>query len=82
MGCGLPVVVTDVGGVRDYVREDSVSLITKGDSKVAAEAVIDLLDDEDKRRRWAEANRQQALRFDWPVVAEEMKQVYRQVWEY
>ena len=81
MACGLPVVVTDVGGVRDYVKEDSVALIPPGDSKAAAEAIMGLLQDERNRGQWGEANRKRALRFDWPVVAEEMRGVYQQVWE-
>lgn len=82
MSCGLPIVATDVGGVRDYVDESSVALIPRSDSIAAAEAVMELLEDECKRRQWGEANRKHALSFDWLVVAEEMKRVYEQVWEY
>ena len=32
MSCGLPVIATDVGGVREYVDEDCAVLVEPGDS--------------------------------------------------
>ena len=81
IACGLPAVVTDVGGVRDYVSEDCAVLVPPRDAEAMAGQVMRLLEDETKRLRLAERSRKQALQFDWAVIAEQMKRVYRRVWE-
>lgn len=80
MSCGLPVVVTDVGGVKDYVKKDYEGLVPYGDPVKAADIILDLLNDEGKRKLLGESNREQALCFDWPIIADQMMHVYEQVW--
>ena len=79
MSCGLPVVATDVGGVREYVDEHCAILVAPGDSQGMACAVLDLIGDRSRRERMGLASRRRALSFDWARVAERQLDVYREV---
>ncbi len=58
LASGVPGVSTDVGGVRDVVRDDAVGLLAaNGDATALAGHVTALLGDRDRRRRMAEAGR-------------------------
>ena len=56
--CARPVVATDVGGVREVVSEGvSGTLIPPGQIAAIADAVIDLLQDPERRARMGQAGR-------------------------
>jgi glycosyltransferase involved in cell wall biosynthesis len=57
--CGLPVVATDVGGVRGGVEEAAL-LVPPGDARAAADAVSRIARDGDLRARLTEAGRRRA----------------------
>lgn len=58
MACGLPVVVTDLEGNKECVKEEvNGFLFSKGDFKALGEKIIYLLGDEDTRRRFGVINR-------------------------
>jgi glycosyltransferase involved in cell wall biosynthesis len=58
MACGLPVVVTDLEGNKECVKEGvNGFLFSKGDFKALGEKIIYLLGDEDTRRRFGVINR-------------------------
>ncbi|MBN2433364.1 MAG: glycosyltransferase family 4 protein [Acidobacteria bacterium] len=79
MACGLPVLSTDVGSIRDYVTGEN-AILAPPDS---AEPLIDaLLEAERDRRRFqamGAASIRQAALFDWHRVAEQMLAVYRRI---
>ena len=78
MACGLPIVVTDVGGVRDYV-DDECAVLT--DVEHMTEAVLALEHDTDWRVRLGKMARAKAVdQFDWQVIATQINQVYSQLW--
>jgi glycosyltransferase involved in cell wall biosynthesis len=79
MACGLPLVLSDVGSIRDYVNPECAVLIPPHDSRGMAEAVLDLLDSPDERRQMSERARQQALDFSWPKTVEKLRSVYETV---
>jgi glycosyltransferase involved in cell wall biosynthesis len=79
MACGLPLVVTDVGAITDYVTPDSAVLIKQYDSRGMAEAVIDLLNNPAERQRLSKKSREQALKFSWPTVVQQLVSVYNKV---
>ena len=58
MGCGVPVVVTDVGGNPDLVRQgvDGI-LVPRGDAHAAAGAIGALLDDRTRAQAMGQAGR-------------------------
>ncbi len=76
MACGLPLVVTDVGAIRDYVSPECAMLVPPYDSRGMAETVLDLLNDPLEQQRMSEQARVQALKFSWPKVVKQLQSVY------
>jgi glycosyltransferase involved in cell wall biosynthesis len=79
MACGLPSVVSDVGGIRDYVDRNCARLVRAGKPDDMAEAVLDLLRDPVARETMGRAARQRAETFAWPRVAQQILSVYEAV---
>jgi len=81
MACGLPVVATDVGGLREYVKPPANGLLTpKGDADAFAAALIDLLNDRARASAIGRQNRQDAVtRFSWAASAARMRDVYARI---
>jgi glycosyltransferase involved in cell wall biosynthesis len=81
MATGLPVVSTDVVGVRDCVRPDENGvLVPPADPPALAAGIRRLLDDPDLRRRLADQAYADVHRYwSWPVVAGRITDVYADV---
>lgn len=79
LACGIPVVVTDVGDVRDYVDERMAVLVPPYDAAAMLEAIGSLLGDPDRLRRLGEQARARARALDWDVVAVQTRAVYEAV---
>jgi glycosyltransferase involved in cell wall biosynthesis len=81
MACGLPVVATDVGGLRDYVTPDvNGLLVPKGSRQAFAAALARCLDNPVYARALGERNRADAVeRFSWEVSASRMLAVYERI---
>lgn len=79
MACGLPLVVSDVGAVRDYVSPDGAVLTPPHDSRSMAEAVLCLLDNPSERQKMSEKAREQACNFSWPNAVQQLQSVYEAV---
>lgn len=78
MGYGLPAVVTDAGGPRDFVVDgENGFLVRPGDEHALASRLNDLAGDAVRRSRLAEAAREQAIR----LSAESMTNAYAAVYE-
>ncbi len=76
MACGLPIVATDVGGIRDYVSEDCARLVPPHDPAAMAEAVLELVQESGVREALARAARARAETFAWPRIAKQVLDVY------
>ena len=70
LACGKPVVVTDIPGAGDIVREHRLGLVVGPDDPVAlAKAIQALYSDDDLRHECARQARQVVLdRFDWRIL--------------
>jgi len=79
LACGVPVVVTDVGSIGDYVDAQCGILTPPHDSRAMAESVLKLLADPGQRQEMSEQARTQALQFAWPKVAQQMHSVYQAI---
>jgi glycosyltransferase involved in cell wall biosynthesis len=79
MSCGLPAVISDVGGVRDYVDEESTVLVPPRDARYMAEEVLALLNDAERRQRLSENARKRALQFAWPRVVSQLRRIYDRI---
>lgn len=79
MACGLPIVVTDTGGVRDYVDESCAILVPIKDPEAMYVAVCELLSDHTRRRKMGENSRNKSIQFDWAGVTSLVQKVYYQL---
>ncbi|MBI9077119.1 MAG: glycosyltransferase family 4 protein [Desulfatibacillum sp.] len=77
MACGLPVVASDVGGVRDYCDSSGSLLIPPKNMDRALDALMALKENPDQCASMAKATRQKTLEFDWKKIAKTMKEVYK-----
>jgi glycosyltransferase involved in cell wall biosynthesis len=78
LACGAPV-ITNYGGVEDYLNEDCSVLRPVGDAAGMVEAAVELLREEGKRDRMSQAARRQGLELHWPRSAAKMRAVYDRV---
>ena len=79
MACGVPVVSTNGGALPEVVGEAGVIVPAKSVDALA-DAIGDLLADEQRRIELSAAGRQRILeKFSWQVCAAEMVNYYRQV---
>ena len=81
MGCEVPVVASDAGGLPEVVEHGVTGLVVpRGDTPALAEAIGSLLEDPERRRRMGIAGRERALRlFDWDRSAEQFERLYLEV---
>ncbi|WP_320784401.1 glycosyltransferase [Streptomyces sp. CRN 30] len=79
MGCGVPVLATDVGGHRDSVADGVTGrLVAPHSPEAIADVARVLLPDERLRRAYGTAGRERVLRhYTWRRVADGAEQVYR-----
>ncbi len=68
--CGVPVVATDVPGLRDSVRHGRTGLLAQPAARPLAEAIVTVLADQALRARLAREARLWAQRFTWDRVTE------------
>lgn len=76
MACGLPIVVSDVGSIRDYVDESCAILVAPGDRSGFSRAVTDLLQDSARREQLGRAARRRASSFSVPDVQAQLRRYY------
>jgi glycosyltransferase involved in cell wall biosynthesis len=81
MAAGVPMVVSAVGAIPDFVRDgEDGFLVPPGDPAALADRVSRLLDDESQRQRIAARLRERATReFDVEVAADRVRAILREV---
>ena len=79
MACGLPVVASDVGSIRDYLDPSAGMLVPPADPNALANAVGTLAASQTLRSTMGKAALQHVQRFSWPVVAQEIRDIYGQL---
>jgi phosphatidylinositol alpha-mannosyltransferase len=76
----LPVVASDIDGYRDVMTPETGFSVPPGDPAALAEALVELLADEDRRCRLGRAARVIAEeRYSWDEVARRLVDVYERV---
>lgn len=75
---GVPVVVSDAGGLPETVSPGESGLVfANGDTSQLAEAVLSVLESEPRRRSMAAAARAWTMaKFSWDVIAAQLERVY------
>jgi glycosyltransferase involved in cell wall biosynthesis len=83
MGCELPVIATDAGGLPEVVDDGTTGFVVpRADAQSIADAMRKLLDDEALRQQFGRAGRQKALaEFDWMNTAQSMESLYFSLFE-
>ena len=80
LACGLPVVTTDVGGIRDYGGGTVFPVVENDDDEAMLTLLHEYLQNPARRDEVAEACRAFAVeQLAWPLVARQHAEVYRQV---
>lgn len=79
MACGLPVISTELGGVRDYVTPGCSLLTPRGDAEALANAALQAASGALDLEAMGAASRRAAERLSWPRVAAAMMSVYANV---
>ncbi|GBR02696.1 glycosyltransferase [Acetobacter oeni] len=77
---GVPCIVTDTGGLRDYFTDDMVYFVPVGDEQALGRAIQDLVQDEEKRGRMVK-NIQEYMRtsLNSQTYVDEYVQITRQL---
>lgn len=77
LACGVPQVVTDVGGSREAVTPDTGTLVVPDDPRALADAIVDLMSNPARRAAAAEASRRRhAEHFGVARMVQESAAVY------
>jgi D-inositol-3-phosphate glycosyltransferase len=81
MACGVPVVATAVGGIRDTVVDDVTGrLVPPKDPGALGDAMATLLRDRRRRRALGQAGRERArARYTWDRVAADTERIYEKL---
>lgn len=78
MAAGRALVCSDIPGYRTVVTPgENAACFPPGDVRALARTLSQLVEDEPRRRRLAEAGRIRALDFAWPRVVDRIEAVYR-----
>jgi len=83
MSCRVPVVATRVGGMPEIVKEGETGLLVEsGDASALAAAIIDLLENRERREAMGNAGRErvQAL-FSWDQIVSKLSALYETILE-
>ncbi|MGZ9583477.1 1,4-alpha-glucan branching protein domain-containing protein [Paenibacillus marinisediminis] len=81
MGAGIPVVVSDTGGLAEIIDHDRDGYKTPpGDVESLAWHTVDLLRDRDKAQRFSlAAARKVRSKYDWNTIAVSTRKIYEEV---
>lgn len=78
---GLPVIATDCGGVKELVSKEVGILLQVGDTNAISNAVMDLINDQQKRKKMGESALELSRnkRFSPKAVHESFEALYREM---
>ena len=77
MAMGIPIIASDIGGIKDIVRpEENGLLIPVGDAAVWAEAISGLCRDPERPRRMGDAGKQMAPHYGAEAMIKKIDQLY------
>ena len=71
-----PVVASDIPGFADVATPDAAVLVPPGDERALADAICELLDDEERRVAMGRAGRALATAYSWEGLAARLEAIY------
>ena len=78
MACALPVIATDVGGIREVLKEDYGKLVPPNQPELLAEAVVDFAA-QDFSQRKLELRAMMEEKFSWDTNVERLIEIYEEL---
>jgi teichuronic acid biosynthesis glycosyltransferase TuaC len=78
MACALPVIATDVGGIREVLKEDYGKLVPPNQPELLAEAVLDFAA-QDFSKRKLELRAMMEEKFSWDTNVERLIEIYEEL---
>jgi len=80
MAAGLPIIVTDIAGSRDIVKNGVNGLIIPpSNPEVLAEKIIELLENDKLRDSISQNAKIESQKYEWEVIARKYVNVYQNV---
>jgi glycosyltransferase involved in cell wall biosynthesis len=81
MGCGVPMIATDVGGIREILQHEKTGLLVPAKDVQALAAACErlLIDDPSLRRQYGKAAYEASYAYTWGQNAEHVLELYQQV---
>lgn len=76
MAAGLPIVSTDVGGVKDIVTDNGL-LAPPNDQGALSQALLRLIEDPNLREQFGQKSLEYAQNYALPVIAQKYMELYR-----
>jgi len=77
MGCGLPVIASDVGGNNEIVHEGQNGYLINGDDiDTLALRLAALINDEELRRTMGQKSYEIAQKYDWSAIMKQYNELY------
>jgi phosphatidyl-myo-inositol alpha-mannosyltransferase len=78
--CATPVVASDIDGYREVMTKEAAVSFPAGDEEALTNALVDLLEDEPRRRALGEGARRLALeRYSWDEIGRRLVEIYELV---
>lgn len=77
LACGLPIITSDVGGVRGYVNEDCGFIIEAGDARSMVDAAITLMDETGLNLAKRQNARLKSAEYAWETVGKSLQLFYQ-----
>jgi glycosyltransferase involved in cell wall biosynthesis len=77
MASALPIIITDVGGARDYVDEDCGIFVKHSNPTEIAEALKYLSEDENASRTMGHKSREKAHLLSWDKMVHQYDEIYK-----
>jgi len=82
MACSVPLICTDIGGVRDFAfHERTALLVPSGDVQRLASSILRMAADAGLRERLAAAGLETIRRFDWDRSADRLVEILQRTLE-
>ncbi len=78
MACALPVIATDVGGIREVLKEDYGKLVPPSQPERLAEAILDFAH-QDFSQRKLELRAMMEEKFSWDTNVERLVEIYEEL---
>jgi glycosyltransferase involved in cell wall biosynthesis len=80
MGCGLPIITTNVPGNREIVREgENGYLIDVGDTEKLAQDLAKLIQNEELRKKMGVASRQFVQGYEWREIIKQYENILKEI---